>query len=720
MENRLFSILFGILFVAFLAGCSGGGGGSGGSGTTDPTTSVSLVSIEVSPVNPSIALGTTTQLKVTGIYSDNTKKDLTSSVTWNSSNTTAATVSNGLATSVAAGSTIITATVGGKSGSTNLTITSATLVSIGVTPTNPSIALHSSQQFTATGVFTDNTVQDLTTQVAWSSSDAGIAVVSNAAGSNGLATSVAAGSAIITATVGGKSGSSILTITSATLVSIGVTPTNPSIALGSSQQFTATGVFTDNTVQDLTTQVTWSSSDAGIAVVSNAAGSNGLATSVAAGSAIITATVGGKSGSSILTITSATLVSIGVTPTNPSIALGRSQQFTATGVFTDNTVQDLTAQVAWSSSDAGIAAVSNAAGSNGLATSVAAGSAIITATVGGKSGSTILKVTPAVLQDIDITPAIPALALGSSQLFIATGTYSDNTTADLTAAVTWNSSNPAVAQVSNAPGYSGLATSVGTGLTTITATLDGVSDSTDLTVDSAVLVSIDVAPTDPSIPKGLPQQFSASGNFSDGTVQDLTAQVAWSSSNTAVAMVSNAAGSKGLAIQVATGQTIITASLGSISGTSNLTVTSATLASITITPATPRIALGTALQFTATGTYSDGTTQDITSFVAWNSSNGSVAAISNAGITSGLATSVGAGTTAITAALGTVTNSIPVTLTVTTNTMTSITITPGNPNNFPRCVPAIHSDWELFGWIDPRPYHPGGLEVFKQDHSGHQ
>ena len=110
----------------------------------------------------------------------------------------------------------------------------------------------------------------------------------------------------------------------------------------------------------------------------------------------------------------------------------------------------------------------------------------------------------------------------------------------------------------------------------------------------------------------------------------------WSSSDTGVAAISNAAGSNGLATPVAPGQTTITASLDGISGTSTLTITSATLASITITPATPQIALGTALQFTATGTYTDGTSQDITAFVAWTSSNGTVATISNAGAPRGL------------------------------------------------------------------------------------
>ncbi len=551
------------------------------------------------------------------------------------------------------------------------------LASLEVSPANPSVAPGMTRQLTATGVYTDNTRKDLTASVNWISSDPSVVSVANTADSKGLATAVAAGSANIRANSGLISCSITVTVKSATLVLIQVTPTNPSIALGTNKQFTATGIYSDNTSLDLTSFATWTSSAPSVASVGNDAGSKGLAASVAAGSTTITATSGTVSGGTTLMVTTATLVSIQVTPTNPSIALGTNKQFTATGIFTDNTVQDLTEQVAWSSSLPAIAFIGSG---DGLATSAATGSTTISATLSGITGATTLTVTPAALQAIDITPAIPSINLGTSQQFVATGTYSDNTTEDLTLAATWSSSNTAVATVSNAPGSSGVATSVSAGLTTITATLGGVSGSTDLTVDSAKMVSIDVTPTDPSIPMGLSQQFSASGNFGDGSVQDLTSLVTWSSSTTSVATASNAVGSNGLITPVAVGQTTITASLGSISGTTQLNVTAATLTGITITPSNPQIALGTTLQFAATGTYSDTTTQDITNFVAWSSSDGSVATMSNVGTTSGLATSVGAGTTTITAAMGNITTTV--TLKVTNAFLKAITTTPNNTTIF--------------------------------------
>jgi hypothetical protein len=204
---------------------------------------------------------------------------------------------------------------------------------------------------------------------------------------------------LILAGCGGGGGGGGAVTTPKTLVAITVTPANPSIAQGSVQQFAATGTFSDNSIQDLTTSVVWSSSASSVATISNQAGTNGRATSLAAGATTITAASGGISGFTTLTVTAATLVSIAVLPVNPSIAVGSTQQFSATGTFSDTTTQDLTASVTWSSSATSVATISNAAGSNGKATAVAAGTTTITATLavtrpapGSVSGSTGLTV----------------------------------------------------------------------------------------------------------------------------------------------------------------------------------------------------------------------------------------------------------------------------------------------------------------------------------------
>ncbi len=628
--------------------------------TTLNVTAATLVVIDLTPTNASLASGLSNRFVATGVYTDNSVHDISTSVTWNSSVSSVAAISNatgsnGVTTTSGPGSTAISATLGAVSASTILTVTSAALVSIDVTPTNPSIANGLTAALKATGIYTDQSTHDLTGSVTWSSSVPGVASVSNAPGTNGLVSTVTPGSTTITATFSGISGSTDLTATAATLVSLGVTPANPSIAKGLKSQFSAIGTYTDNSTQDLTAQVQWSSSDPTIATVSNASGYDGLGVGLNPGSVTITATLGSASASSVLTVTPATLVSLGVTPANPSIANGLTRQFAATGVYTDNSTQDLTASVAWTSSDSTVASVSNASASHGLATGVNPGSVTITAATGTVSGSATLSVTPAALVSIALIPANPSIASGTQQQFAATGIYTDASTHDVTAAVTWSSSDTTIAAISNASGSNGLATSVGPGSVTISATLGTIVGSTGLTVTPAALVSIAVIPANFSIANGTGQQFAATGMYTDNSTQPLTSSVNWSSSDTTVASISNASGSNGLASSVGQGSATITATLGAISGSTGLTVTAATLVSIAITPVNPSVTDGATQQFTATGTYTDNSTQNLTASVMWASSDTTIASVSNAAGSNGLATAAGVGTTSIGASLGSVT-----------------------------------------------------------------
>src|SRR5512143_2176186 len=97
---------------------------------------------------------------------------------------------------------------------------------------------------------------------------------------------------------------------------------------------------------------------------------------------------GGGSGASPVT-----LVSIAVTPQRPFVAPGTTAHFTATGTYSDSSAKDLTASVTWSSSAPSVATISNAAGTQGAATSIALGITAITAVSGSVTGSTSLTVT---------------------------------------------------------------------------------------------------------------------------------------------------------------------------------------------------------------------------------------------------------------------------------------------------------------------------------------
>ena len=625
-------------------------GGKTGS-TLLTVTAATLTTIEVSPTNPSIANGTSRQFRAVAIFSDTSKQDITAYAAWSSSTPSATITAAGLATGVSSGTATITAAYGGLSGATTLTISAASLASIEVTPTNGSIAAGLTLQFTAIGVYTDNTTQNLTQSVTWSAVNSAIAVISSAQGSSGLARSLAAGTTTIRATSGNVQGSTSLTVTSATLLGLDVTPAIPSIPTGLRQQFFATGTFSDGTTKDMTSEVTWTSTEAGVSTVSNATGSKGLATTLVQGTATITATFGMISGSTLLTVIPATIVTIEVDPFDLNIPRGSGQQFTAAGIYSDDTVIDITAEVTWSSSTASVATVSNGTGSNGIATAIAPGTATITASYQGIAGSATLTVTSPTLKSIAVTPVTSSIALGTSQQYNAIGTYSDNSTRDISDSVTWSSTSLSVAVISNAGGdTNGLAISTAVGSTTVHATAGSiVSNSATLTVTSATLQSIVVTPSNATIGRKFSQQFTATGIFSDTSVQVLTKQVTWSSSNTAVVVISNASNSSGLATGVSLGSSTITARFGAITGSTTLTVINATLQAIVVTPVNPSISVNSKQQFTATGSFTGGITQDFTKFVKWSSSNKNIAFVSNGYSKRGLATAARAGTTTISA-----------------------------------------------------------------------
>ncbi|HET7105295.1 MAG TPA: Ig-like domain-containing protein [Candidatus Acidoferrum sp.] len=189
------------------------------------------------------------------------------------------------------------------------------------------------------------------------------AVVSNAAGS------MTSGAATLTVTAAGV-----------TLKSIAVTPASPSIVAGNTQQFTATATYSDNSTKNITANVTWKSSNTTFATIGAA---TGLATGVAAGTTQITATQGSiVSPNDPLTVTAAavTLQSIAVTPVSPSVGIGNTLQFTASGKYSDNSTKNITSNVTWASSNPLFATIGIA---NGLATGVAVGTTEITAALGG-------------------------------------------------------------------------------------------------------------------------------------------------------------------------------------------------------------------------------------------------------------------------------------------------------------------------------------------------
>ena len=252
-----------------------------------------------------------------------------------------------------------------------------TLMGVAVGPTGQSVNLSASVQLTATASYSDGTSADVTSTARWSSSDASTANVGTGQRNPGMVVGVASGSVTISAAFGGQTGSTTVTVGSAKLTSVAINPTNPTIAVGAKENFTAKGSYSDGTTGDVTFTANWTSSDPAVATIQA-----GTAVGVANGSSNIQASLAGATALTILNVSTSggTQVGLNLSEINPSIAPGATLTIIAEAVFDNNSKQNVTDSATWKSSDP--ATVSVAAGVvTGVA--VTASPVIITAISGG-------------------------------------------------------------------------------------------------------------------------------------------------------------------------------------------------------------------------------------------------------------------------------------------------------------------------------------------------
>ncbi len=384
-------------------------------------------------------------------------------------------------------------------------------------------------------------------------------------------------------------------------------------------------------------------------------------------------------------------VSVTVSPTSQSVAMGQTVQFTALGVYGHgsnhpSSSQDITDSVTWASSVPAVATIS----ATGVATGVSAGTTTITASINGFTGVVSAAASLTVSGSsgggggplsIEIIPSTQLVTMvGDTAQFLAIETTATGATVNVTSTATWGSSSQSIATIGAS---TGLATAVSLGTVTITATY--LSGGNTLTGTAAFTVgsgspgtggsteeytAVTIVPGSQSVSaSGQTGQFIALATLgANGLEEDVTnsPQIIWQSSIPSVATVtSGLASGNGLATGVSQGTSTITAllanpdlSLVSNSATVNVTLTPAPepLLSLTIVPGS--ITVGNLLdtgQFLAIGTFSVApTVRDLTNSVTWSTSAPSVFPVNtngtgtpNPGADAGVATAYGNGSATI-------------------------------------------------------------------------
>lgn len=548
-------------------------------------------------------------------------------ITWSTSNASVATVTNGgIVSAVSSGGAIITASSEGRSAVASITVSPVPVATIDLSPDVSNVVVGQTTQLTAD--VRDASGAPLTGRLlTWSTDAAAVATVT----SEGVVTAVGPGSANITASIDGKSASASINVTPRPVSAVILSPGQVTIFPGQSLQLSA--IVTDDRGQVLSGKsVTYATSNLQVASVSSA----GLVTGISAGIVTITATSEGASGTASITVAPEPIAVVEVSPATASIAVGQPIQLTAIARGAGGQVLSLTGRtVTWATGSPSVASVS----SSGMATGVSPGTAVIIATVDGRQGSATVSVRAVSVASVVVNPPSTSITVGQSTTLTATAL--DANGIPLSGRVAgWSSSNNAIASVSS----SGTVTGVATGNATITATIDGQAGSATVTVNAVAqgqVASVTVSPSSATVNVAWSTTLSATARDAGGNTVP-GAQIAWTSSDPAVATVSN-----GVVTGVAPGSVTITATSGGATGSAAITVQLAPVDRIVVTPSNPSIKVGQTVQLTAT-LYDQQNNVLTGRTVTWASADATKATVS----ATGLVTAIKKGSVTITASSG--------------------------------------------------------------------
>lgn len=476
---------------------------------------------------------------------------------------------------------------------------------------------------------------------AWSSSDPDVARVD----SRGVVTIVGLGSATITATLGqatvsfdvvgvepGEPDASVIEIPlTPNLESLALSPSAVAIPVGTNAQLRALGTLADGRTVVLDSELLWSTSDASIAEVVD-----GRVFGVAPGEATVTVQVDELVAHVRVTVLAVELEALQITPSETSLAVGVSAALRVHGLYEDGQSIDLTDTVTWQSDDPSVAEVNT----GGVIIGRSPGSAEVVAEWDGQRATARVTVSDAQVVELAVTPPAATVRVRQSVTFVAEATLSDGTTIDVSEQATWSSVTPEIVSATAGPRIVGLAPGTGA----ISVVFGQAAVEVSVTVVEAQLTSLDATPLQLSLPRGADELLFVTATYDDGSSADATADVTWSSADAQVASVDE----QGRVTANGIGEVVLTARLGMVTTDVLVEVTDAELVELTLRPSELTLPAGRGRQLSALGSYSDGTSRDVSATARWMSSDGSVAGVS----ASGLVQASASGQATITATIG--------------------------------------------------------------------
>ncbi|WP_413583251.1 PA14 domain-containing protein [Bdellovibrio sp. HCB288] len=529
-----------------------------------------LNSISISNVPAQLNRGATFTADAVGVYSDSQVRNLKDFGVWDSSDVSVLSRSDSDFSGDAAGTSNVTFTFAGTQVSRSVTVKSTTLTSLQISPSQVTMLAATLKNLKVTGTYNDGSTQDLTGVATWSSSDNNKVTVDNAS-NKGLLQSVAGGTANVMAEVGAVSATRSITVSSSSVSSISLSPALINSSIGLSQSIRAMAVLSDGSTTDVTNSSSWSLVDASIAIFNS-----GFVQALSAGNTAISSTLGSATGSGLVKVSAKKLNSLTASETSISLPAGSQKKVTITANYDDNSTEVVNELVDWVVADNQVVTAKNFDHQKGTLIAQAAGSTNVQVLWQGKSTVISFTTTAATVSSIRLSPPGLMIPKNVNIPLKAYATFSDGIEYDVTENASFTVSNASIGQISAAAENKGTLLNTYTGSSTvgfqITTSMQGKSASTEWVLAPATLNSIVLNPNSVSINSGKKFQARAYGQFSDGGSTDLTDLVNWSSSQSSVMSVSNFDLEKGEVTSLTEGTAVLTAALGPVSGTLNVTV----------------------------------------------------------------------------------------------------------------------------------------------------
>ena len=632
-----------------------------------------LVSIQITPGVQTMWGKAKTAFYATGFYSDGSAHDITQTVYWRSLNTSVVTILKGTALAKDSGETTIVAQkLGVTSNEVKVTVNTGQLESIHLTPSAIVVPINATEQLHADGHYSDGLNHEITETVAWRSSAPNVATVSV----DGHIVAIGQGNAEISAYKQGIiSNVMSVSITASQLESLQITSSADSfslsvdgnasgeddaeknIAIGVAEKFYAVGHYSDNSDHDVTSRVTWLSSDPNVARVL----ANGRTIGIHGGTTNIQAVLDGIGSNAInLNVVDTQLVKIQLSPTVKEMNVGVKAQFDAIGHYSDGDSHEINQTASWVSSNPSVATVSK----TGEVTAHNEGQAnILTWKNGVSSSEAIVNVKTSVLNSIQLSPALKQLTVGSEIQLTAQATYANNEVHDITLDSAWRSSNTNVATVTP----DGIVHTKALGEVDITGRQGSIlSNSAKISVISGSLSDIILNLSVLNLNVGTNAQLHADGLYANDYHQDISRDASWRSEDANIATVTR----EGKVTAVSAGTTNIKVRLGNIEKTLPVTVSRGNIDAITLSFTESDLILNHSLTVQATASFDTGISVNNGDFFDWQASTQGIV-----NITDGRITAIGTGTTNITAHRGE-TQSDALVLTVINANLQSINLVP--------------------------------------------